>query len=397
MITAWPGLGRLMLDALRARDVYLVAGCAAPASVFLAVGTLLSDAALALRRSAERRERRLERCVTSTIGLALLVRRDRRGRRGAGRWRRTPPDEHFRGLLNAPPTRAARRRRCAARGTRRSSIRWTLVEPARAALRTGSIARACRSRGSPAAASGRIVGRRARAAAARSAPTATAAMCSAGCCSARASRSGLSLAAAARRDADRRAARRRRRLRRRARRRSADARVGLRAWCCRRCTSRWRCERCCRSCCRRATCSCCSPASSPSSARRSSRAACAPSCAPSGSSTTPSAAVSLGASHARAAAAAPAAGGARLHRRPDHAAGARVHRRRSDAVVRRPRVSGSGGELGHDAARRVERPRVRRFSVAAQSGGGDVPRGARSEPRAAAISRHRAGATMSSR
>ena len=27
--TAWPGLGRLMLDALRARDVYLVAGCAA--------------------------------------------------------------------------------------------------------------------------------------------------------------------------------------------------------------------------------------------------------------------------------------------------------------------------------------------------------------------------------
>jgi peptide/nickel transport system permease protein len=45
--TAWPGLGRLMLDALRARDVYLVAGCAAAGSVFLAAGTLLSDAALA--------------------------------------------------------------------------------------------------------------------------------------------------------------------------------------------------------------------------------------------------------------------------------------------------------------------------------------------------------------
>jgi peptide/nickel transport system permease protein len=45
--TAWPGLGRLMLDALRARDVYLVAGCAAAGSIFLAVGTLLSDAALA--------------------------------------------------------------------------------------------------------------------------------------------------------------------------------------------------------------------------------------------------------------------------------------------------------------------------------------------------------------
>ena len=28
VITAWPGIGRLMLDALRARDVYLVAGCA---------------------------------------------------------------------------------------------------------------------------------------------------------------------------------------------------------------------------------------------------------------------------------------------------------------------------------------------------------------------------------
>ena len=48
MMTTWPGLGRLMLEALRARDVYLVAGCAATGSVFLACGTLLSDAALAL-------------------------------------------------------------------------------------------------------------------------------------------------------------------------------------------------------------------------------------------------------------------------------------------------------------------------------------------------------------
>ena len=47
-ITAWPGLGRLMLDALRARDVYLIAGCAATGSLFLAIGTLISDAALAL-------------------------------------------------------------------------------------------------------------------------------------------------------------------------------------------------------------------------------------------------------------------------------------------------------------------------------------------------------------
>lgn len=47
MVTAWPGLGRLMFDALRARDVYLVAGTAAVGSVFLAIGTLVSDIALA--------------------------------------------------------------------------------------------------------------------------------------------------------------------------------------------------------------------------------------------------------------------------------------------------------------------------------------------------------------
>jgi peptide/nickel transport system permease protein len=48
VITAWPGLGRLMLDALRARDVYLVAGCAGTGAIFLAFGTLLSDFALAV-------------------------------------------------------------------------------------------------------------------------------------------------------------------------------------------------------------------------------------------------------------------------------------------------------------------------------------------------------------
>ena len=48
VITAWPGLGRLMLDALRARDVYLVAGCAGTGALFLAFGTLLSDVALGL-------------------------------------------------------------------------------------------------------------------------------------------------------------------------------------------------------------------------------------------------------------------------------------------------------------------------------------------------------------
>ena len=47
VVTAWPGLGRLMYDALRARDLYLVAGCAAAGALFLAVGTFLSDVLLA--------------------------------------------------------------------------------------------------------------------------------------------------------------------------------------------------------------------------------------------------------------------------------------------------------------------------------------------------------------
>jgi peptide/nickel transport system permease protein len=46
-VTAWPGLGRLMYEALRARDVYLVAGCAAMGAAFLAVGTLVGDLLLA--------------------------------------------------------------------------------------------------------------------------------------------------------------------------------------------------------------------------------------------------------------------------------------------------------------------------------------------------------------
>jgi peptide/nickel transport system permease protein len=56
VVTAWPGLGLLMYDGLRSRDLYLVAGCAAAGAAFLAVGTFFSDVALAwadprLRRS----------------------------------------------------------------------------------------------------------------------------------------------------------------------------------------------------------------------------------------------------------------------------------------------------------------------------------------------------------
>jgi peptide/nickel transport system permease protein len=46
-VTAWPGLGRLMYEALRARDIYLVAGCAAMGAFLLAVGTFVGDLLLA--------------------------------------------------------------------------------------------------------------------------------------------------------------------------------------------------------------------------------------------------------------------------------------------------------------------------------------------------------------
>jgi peptide/nickel transport system permease protein len=42
-VTAWPGLGRLMVDALVARDLYLVAGAAAAGATGLAMGTLATD------------------------------------------------------------------------------------------------------------------------------------------------------------------------------------------------------------------------------------------------------------------------------------------------------------------------------------------------------------------
>jgi peptide/nickel transport system permease protein len=43
LVTAWPGLGRLMFEALATRDVPLAAGCGAAAAAFLAVWTTLGD------------------------------------------------------------------------------------------------------------------------------------------------------------------------------------------------------------------------------------------------------------------------------------------------------------------------------------------------------------------
>jgi peptide/nickel transport system permease protein len=45
---SWPGLGALMYEALVARDLYLVAGCAASGALFLAGGVVAADIALAM-------------------------------------------------------------------------------------------------------------------------------------------------------------------------------------------------------------------------------------------------------------------------------------------------------------------------------------------------------------
>lgn len=48
IVTAWPGLGALMREALMSRDTYLVAGCAAAGAAFLAAGILAGDIAHAV-------------------------------------------------------------------------------------------------------------------------------------------------------------------------------------------------------------------------------------------------------------------------------------------------------------------------------------------------------------
>jgi peptide/nickel transport system permease protein len=48
IVMSWPGLGALTYEALVARDLYLVAGCAAAGAAFLAAGVLASDIALAM-------------------------------------------------------------------------------------------------------------------------------------------------------------------------------------------------------------------------------------------------------------------------------------------------------------------------------------------------------------
>lgn len=48
MVTSWPGLGRLLFDAVAGRDLFLAAGCALVGAVLVAVSNLLADVARAL-------------------------------------------------------------------------------------------------------------------------------------------------------------------------------------------------------------------------------------------------------------------------------------------------------------------------------------------------------------
>jgi peptide/nickel transport system permease protein len=43
MVTGWPGMGRLMYDALVSRDVFLVTGCVLFGAVCLAAGNFVAD------------------------------------------------------------------------------------------------------------------------------------------------------------------------------------------------------------------------------------------------------------------------------------------------------------------------------------------------------------------
>ena len=134
IVTSWPGLGRLMFDALRSRDLYLVAGCAAAGGVFLAPGALLSDVALAAvdpRLRGRRGGAQVRRAGLALVACVALV--GRGSRRRSRRTRRTTgsPTAPY-----APPMpirvvdagRAVARAVCLSRPPRR---------PARAALRGG--------------------------------------------------------------------------------------------------------------------------------------------------------------------------------------------------------------------------------------------------------------------
>ena len=170
VVTAWPGLGRLMFDALRARDLFLVAGCAATGALFLAAGTLLADLLLAYAdpRVQVRRARVTRRAGMFLAALTLFALR--RAVACAVRRRRRVPRT------------SCTRRRCGRTSTacRRSCIRsCSPIASSSASSRIAS-----RTVPLPWVGSVRTTRR-----CSCSAPTTSAATCCRGCCTARARRS----------------------------------------------------------------------------------------------------------------------------------------------------------------------------------------------------------------
>ena len=347
IVTAWPGLGRLMLDALLARDVYLVAGCAAAGSVFLAVGTLLSGPRARRRRPARRGAGRLRRAA----GLALLVAWTVAGASGrAAGWRRTS-----RAAAPRVRERAARPgpawSTIAADGTRRSSTAGSLASrleqryeqdrSARLPLAWFGAGRLVRS-SDPAPGAARADGHR-RARPRRVRPAAVR----------RPDLARPGRGRGGRRDGHRAARRRRSPAPRAAPSTRRLCAAPSSCWCCRPSTWRSRCARCCRSCSRRDDLPPGSPPSSRSSARRSWRAACAPSSATERGREYRSRRGAIGAGRARVLVRhlLPATRGFLVVQA--HAARAGVHRGRGDALVRRlgfPDPTPSWGAMLHEAA-----------------------------------------------
>ena len=182
VITAWPGLGRLMLDALRARDSIWWPAARAPARSSSPPGACCPTprSRSSIRASAER----LIRCGPSASSLLAVAIAAAVGAPGAG----APCRRH---LVSRAAERAADASRTCADddGAWHAPFiyPWALVNQLEQRYEQDrSDARAARVvHRRPA---GAVVGRGARAAACCSARTATAATCSAGCCSAPASR-----------------------------------------------------------------------------------------------------------------------------------------------------------------------------------------------------------------
>ena len=234
VVTAWPGLGRLMVDALRARDIYLVAGTAAAGAACLAAATLVADvvharldparAGVRLMTAARRRRCSLALAVVAVVGAVAGAVRSGRVRSAAIVHAPPMPPRLSEGLGVYP---VGARGACSSSGSRRTGRAPWRCRGART-QRAGLPARRGQS---------------------------TAATCSRACSPARASPSGSAWSRCCGATVLGRAAGRLGGVARRLDRRGGDARRRTSCWCCRSSTWCWSCAPCCRSCCRRRRCS----------------------------------------------------------------------------------------------------------------------------------------------